>query len=466
MEYGLLSIIPVLVVIACAIVTRKAAESLFVGTLVGALIFAIGENGFGETFSHPLVEEVGIWSIWFTTLTTTISENAYYVVMFGMFGAMIRLLDNSGSALGFADIGAKVASSRKKTMGATFILGIVIFIEDYLNALGVGIAMRSLSDKFKISREMLAFIVNSTGAAVCIIVPISSWGVLYSSQISETKLFEGMSGLSAYAQSIPFMLYTWVTLICVVLFILGIIPLFGPMKKAEQRALEMGRTYPDWYYEKADIDQIEEPKKSGWWNFVVPMLVLIAIAIITNDIVTSVIVSTVVGAIMLMIQKRLTLSEFADSIVDGFKDMLYVTILVLLAFALQKFNDNLGLTNYVIESVEPILSPGLFPTVAFVVVAIIAFCTGSFWGVAAISFPIILPLAQAMGVNLFLAVGAVTAATAFGSHACFYSDAVTVTAAATGIKNIDYAKTALPLIAVPLVISIIAYLVVGFVMAP
>jgi Na+/H+ antiporter NhaC len=104
--------------------------------------------------------------------------------------------------------------------------------------------------------------------------------------------------------------------------------------------------------------------------------------------------------------------------------------------------------------------------IAFIVVGALAFATGSFWGVAAISFPIILPLAKAMGVDLFLTIGVIAGATAFGSHACFYSDAVTVTAAATGIRNIDYAKTALPLICVGAVVSIIAYGIIGFVMAP
>ncbi len=110
------------------------------------------------------------------------------------------------------------------------------------------------------------------------------------------------------------------------------------------------------------------------------------------------------------------------------------------------------------------MSPHLFPVIAFVVVGALAFCTGSFWGVAAISFPIIIPLAEALGVNPFIAIGAVAAATSFGSHACFYSDAVTVTCAATGLKNMDYARTSLPLIALPFVLGIIAYLIIGFVL--
>lgn len=448
--YGIISLIPVAVVITSAVISKRALESLVLGTFVAAMIVA----------------KTAWWGTWFEFTLDEIGNSAYYIIMFGMFGTMIRILQYSGSALGFADVGAKVANSRKKTMMFTWLLGIVIFVEDYLNSLGVGVAMQTLTDKWKISREYLAFIVNSTGASVCILVPFSSWGILYASQIEKTGIIQGMTGIVAYSKAIPFMLYAWIAVLIVPLFIFGIIPLFGPMKKAEERVATTGRVFPDYHYEGDAIKGLEnEVEPSSAWNFIIPMIVLIIITIVTSDIVFGVIISVVVAFIMLFVQKKMTLGQFCDHIVDGFKDMLYVTMLVLAAFVLQNFNDALGLTPYVIESVAPILSPALFPAVTFLVIAGLAFATGSFWGVAAISFPIILPLAVALDVNVFLAVGAVAAATAFGSHACFYSDAVTVTSAATGIKNMDYARTAIPLIGVSFVLGLIAYLIVGFIMA-
>ncbi len=446
--YGIISLLPVVVVITSAIITKRALESLVLGTFVGAIILAKG----------------AFWGTWFDYTLAEIGNSAYYIIMFGMFGALIRILDQSGAAMGFSDIGAKLADTRKKTMIFTWILGIIIFVEDYLNALGVGVAMQTLTDKWKISREYLAFIVNSTGAAVCILVPFSSWGVLYASQIEKTEALE-ISGFNAYVNSIPFMLYAWIAVVVVPLFVLGVIPLFGPMKAAEERAQTTGKVFPEYHYQGENVEGLEEKKASSAWNFIVPMLVLVAAAIYTEDIVLAVILAVVICFVMMFPQKILTLGGFCDSIVEGFKDMLYVTMLVLAAFILQGFNDALGLTPYVIESVEPILSPALFPVVTFLVVGALAFCTGSFWGVAAISFPIILPLALALNVNPFVAIGAVAAATSFGSHACFYSDAVTVTCAATGLKNMDYAKTSLPLIGVPLALGVVAYLILGFVMA-
>jgi Na+/H+ antiporter NhaC len=225
-SYGLVSLLPVVCVIVTAVITRRAVEALLVGTLVGSVIIAGTDLSGGAWIAGAAT---GFWATWFDFTLAEIGDSAYYVIMFGMFGALIRLLDDSGAALGFADVGARVSNSRKKTMIFTWLLGIIIFIEDYLNALGVGVAMRTLTDKQKISREFLAFLVNSTGAAICILVPISTWGVLYSGQIEELGLIEGMHGIEAYARSIPFMLYAWVAVLIVPLFCLGAIPLFGPM---------------------------------------------------------------------------------------------------------------------------------------------------------------------------------------------------------------------------------------------
>jgi Na+/H+ antiporter NhaC len=491
MEFGALALIPVAVVLIFAIWTKRAAEALFLGSIVAAIIYAIGMHP--GTWFKSFWTTVAPWGWadgtgWFDITINTVGGYIYYALMFGLFGAIIRILDETGAAAGFATVAAKFAGTRKKTLFVTFVLGVIIFIDDYLNAFGVGVAMKSLSDKLKISREFLAYVINSTGAAVCILVPVSSWAAVYAGNLNtvqeETPIFEkAISGIDAYAQSIPFMLYSWIALIITLLFIFKVIPIFGPMKVAEERAAETGKVFPDWYYdekqqteeekEKAALQEEENTNPAPWWNFVIPVVSILVVAVLQKfvfkveiDLVMLVIIAVLIAGIMLICQKRLTLGQFADSIVNGFKDMAYVTILVMFAWVLQGFNDMLGLTPWVIEQVEPILSPALLPAIAFIVVGALAFATGSFWGVAAISFPIILPLAQAMDVNIFLTIGVIAGATAFGSHACFYSDAVTVTAAATGIRNYDYARTALPLIALSAGVSIVAYAVIGFIMAP
>jgi len=456
---GAVSLIPVAVVIVMALITKRATESLIVGTLVGAAIFVIYK---GTATGIGVVGEW--WNTWFDYLLAQIGNSAIYIVMFGMFGTFIRLLDDSGSALGFAEIGAKIANSRKKTLLFSWFLGLVIFISDFLNALGVGVAMRSLTDKWKVSREYLAYIVNSVGASACIVAPISSWGVFYSSQLEKLDVFGGMTGFSIYVKAVPFMFYAWFGMLIVPLFITGVIPLFGPMKKSEERALTTGKVFPEWHYEGESAKEMQAAvKPSSAWNFIIPMIVLIVVALKWN-ITLAAILASLVCAIMLKIQKIFTLWQCVEKIIEGFKDFFYVTVLIIAAFLLQDFNNALGLTEYVIQNVTPLLSPGVFPAIIFIVVAALAFGTGSFWGVAVISFPIVLPLAVALDVNLYLTVAAVATATAFGSQACFYSDSVTVVSATTGIRNMDYVRNALPLIAVPVVLTIITNLIFGFIL--
>jgi Na+/H+ antiporter NhaC len=489
MEFGVLALIPIAVVLIVAISTKRAAEALFLGSVAAAIIYAIGTAGGSWYTAWWTTVAPWYWADgtgWFDVLINTVGGYIYYAILFGMFGAIIRILDMTGAAAGFAVVATKFANTRKKTLFTTFVLGIIIFIDDYLNAFGVGVAMRPLSDKLKISREFLAYVINTTGAAICILVPVSSWAAVYAGNLDTTQettpLFDTIiPGIDAYTRSIPYMVYSWAALGICLLFIFKVIPLFGGMKKAEARVEQTGRIFPDWYYEEGKTEEekekaeLEEQERgpAGWWNFVVPVLAIIVVALLQKfvfeveiDLVMLVVIAVVIAGVMLIAQKRLKIGEFADSIVNGFKDMAYVTILVMFAWVLQAFNDLLGLTPWVIESVQPILSPALLPMIAFIVVGALAFATGSFWGVAAISFPIILPLAKAMGVEIFLTIGVIAGATAFGSHACFYSDAVTVTAAATGIRNIDYAKTALPLICVGAVVSIVIYGILGFVMAP
>lgn len=448
-NYGALCLIPVLIVIIMAVITKRAAESLLVGTLVAAVLVAKG----------------GFFWTWLEFLSNEMLDSTYYILLFGLFGSMIKVLERSGSALGFSEIGTKLAKSRGVSLIVTWALGIIIFIDDYLNALGVGVAMRNITDRYRVSREFLAYVVNSTGAAVCVLIPVSSWAAVMSGQLADINPVEGMTGLQVYMSSIPFMIYAWAAVIAAPLFALGVIPLFGPMKKAELRARETGVTLPP-SASGSESESIGDTdiKPSSFLNFLLPMLVLAAITIWKGDILLGLLAGYGLLVVMCLAQRLIGFGKIIDYTIDGFKDMLYVTMLVIIAFVLQDFNDVLGLAQYVINGVVPVMTPvaGLFPAVIFFVVGLLAFATGSFWGVAAICFPIAIPLAQALDSNIFLTTGAVVAATAFGSHACFYSDAVTVTVAATGLKNIDYAKTAIPLIAVPFAVAIVFYLILGF----
>lgn len=451
--YGLISLLPVAVVIVMALVTKRTLESLVVGSFVGFIILTGG----------------GFFTSWVGALSDVVGESAWYILVFGVFGMVIALLEKSGGAQGVSQLGTRWAKKRSTALLATWVLGILIFIDDYLNNLGVSVAMRQVTDKFKVSRELLAYMINSTGAAVCVLIPISSWAAFMAGQYESLDITVGGTGLGAYIQSIPYMFYAMLAVIMAPLIAFKIFPLFGPMKKAELRAAE-GDVFPESYYVRLENGELEElkeemePEKAKAINFLLPMLAFVIGTIaFGNEILIGGIITVVVCGIMYIPQKLMSVKQFCDIAFKGFTDMAFVTALVLMSFVLGKANDGLGLTTYVIAKVEPVLSPSLLPVITFLLVAFLAYACGSFWGIIAIVAPIIFPLAIAMDANIFCIGGAMISGTVFASHCCFYADAVTLISAGTQIMNTDYAKTATPIAAVPIAISAILYLIVGLV---
>jgi len=450
--YGLLSLVPVVIVIVMALATKRTLESLIVGSMIGYII----------------LDGTGFFTSWMNSAMTVFGDSAWYILVFGVFGIIIMLLEKSGGAQGVSTLGTRFAKSRAMALMATWVLGLLIFIDDYLNNLGVSVAMRNVTDKFKVSRELLAYVINSTGAAVCVLIPISSWAVFMTGQYESLGITDNGSSLGAYISSIPYMFYAWIAVFMAPLLIYKIIPLFGPMKAAELRANETGDVFPQSYHNNKDgAEELKEemdPAKAKAINFVLPMVIFVIMTVASKgDILLGGMITVVACAILYIPQKLMRPAEFCDISFKGFTSMSFVTGLVLTSFILGAANERLGLTPYIIENVQPLLSPALLPMISFLLVAFLAFACGSFWGIIAIVAPIIFPLAQAMDCNVFLIGAAIVSGTVFASHTCFYADAVTLISAGTQIQNTDYAKTSIPIAMIPLILSAILYLIFGFV---
>jgi tetracycline resistance efflux pump len=444
-NYEIVSLIPVTVVIVTAVISKKTVEPLILGALVGYVI--LYKASFFTEFLYGFTE--------------IISENSWFVLVFGLYGMVILLLEQSGGALGFGEFGTKIAKTRASSLIITWILGIIVFIDDYLNNLGVGTAMRNITDKHNVAREYLAYVINSTGAAVCVLVPMSSWAILMISIYDGLGVQVNGSSFTAYVHTIPFMFYAWAAVLIVPLIALKIIPMWGPMKKAQLRADE-GQLFP----ENSQVKQIggyEDIKPTSMWNFILPMVALTAVTIYTNDILIGMAVGFIVCLVLYLPQKIMTLTELCTHSVEGFKSMVLCTAIVLSAFLLQKANGELGLTEYVISVAEPVINAKLLPVISFIICSVIAAFTGSFWGTMTIASPILIPLATTLGADTILVGGAIVSAGAFGSHTCFFGDAVTLASAVTGISNTDYARTALPMIIAPTAIAIILFTIFGFI---
>ncbi|MDG1988240.1 MAG: Na+/H+ antiporter NhaC family protein [Halieaceae bacterium] len=448
-HWGLYSLIPTILVIVLAIATHRPLQSLLIGTAMGHMMLSGWQ--FFPSFTNGAVQ----------VLTERIL--AWIGLAVGLFGSLIALLVKSGGATAFSNGVSKIIKSRGQAIFVTWLLGIVIFIDDYLNALAVSAAMKKVTDRFKISREMLAYVVDSTAAPVCILVPVTSWAIYVIGLLESNGYAEQGEGFFLYVQSIPYMFYAWFCLLLVPLVGTHKIPVTGPMKKCELRA-NSGYSLSDNY---ADI-QFDEGNNSTEvhiYNFFVPIVLLLFTLWLFNvDLLQSVVATLVLTAIFYFGQRLLSWTEIVTTIMTGFKHMVPVLAIVAVSFMLRDVNDKLGLAQFVIATVKPLMSPLFMPGITFVTLALIAFATGSFWGLYAIALPIVIPLAQAMDLSMPLVIGAVISAGAFGSHACFYGDATVLSAQGSGCTPLDHAFTQLPYALLAAVLAMLGFIVLAWVL--
>jgi tetracycline resistance efflux pump len=449
-HHGILSLVPAIVVVAFALKTHRTFEALMAGSLVG--FFLLHQFGFINALSDSLY---GLMS--FETI-------GWIILVCGLFGSLIQILVYTGGARAFSDGLLKHVKSEKSALMTTWFMGLLIFIDDYLNALTIGNSMSKVTDKFNISREKLAYIVDSTAAPICVLVPLSTWAIYISGLLEATGVAESGRGLSSYIFVIPFIIYAWVAILIVPLVALKLIPSIGPMKIADQRAASTGQLAPlDSELISIDTDEAKHTNPIVA-DFVLPIIVLIGATIYFEiDALKGVIYSLLFSVLYFsIIRKGFTFFGVIELAFKGFKGMLYTLAIIVMSFVLKDVNDALGLTEYVIETITPVLSATWLPALAFLSLSIVTFATGSFWGVYAITLPIIVPLAASMDADVFLAVGAVVSAGAFGSHACFYGDSTVLSSSASGCNNIAHATTQFPYALIAGVVSFFIYVILGY----
>jgi Na+/H+ antiporter NhaC len=409
----------------------------------------------------------GFLTAWSESLQNMLAENVWVMLVCLLFGGLISLLTDSKGSFGFSKYISKFCNTERKTLLTTFVMGILIFVDDYLNVLSIGACMKKISDKQKLPRESLAYLLDSTGAPVCVLLPFSTWAVFYASLFYEQESVQSISGvtsaMSAYVKAIPFCFYPIITLIIVFMFCMGWIPKLGAMKKAYARVAETGKVYSD-ASRKYNHDDPEDEDDGNIWNFLIPMGVLVAIAVVTNDILVAVIVALVVCFIMYVPRKIISVDDFLSSMIRGFGDMLPTLTMLLVTFVLKDISGQMGMTEYIIELAEPLLFATIFPAMVFILGAVLAFTTGSDWGMSSIITPIVFPLGAALGANPILIMAAIISGGTFGSHACFYADATLLASQSSGVDSMEHALTQIPYVIIASTISVACFVIAGFVL--
>lgn len=467
MEYGVVSIVPALVVIIIALATRRTFEALVVGTFSAYVIIA--GPGFLTAWLEVLFEVLTDYDV------------QWVIMVCGLFGSLIALLSACHGTFAFTEKIAGVCKSARSSLVITWVMGILIFIDDYLNIITLGTCMCPVTDRHGEPREATAYIIDSTGAPVCVLLPISTWAIFYTSIFwsqPETATLGYADGLSMYVHLIPYAFYPLFTLLVVLLFCLKLLPKFGRMRKAYDRAERGGsaraaaggggKDREDAKGEHGRADKIirEEDmgtpeRKGNVWDFLAPILLVIVLTIVCGEMMVGLIAAIAVCLVMYLPRKLLSFERFCDVFMKGFCNMIPTLAVVVAAFIMQHAADDVGLPAFVISVVKPFMGATFFPAIVFLVVAALTFVTGSNWGIPAVCVPIVVPLASAVGANLLLTLAAILSAGTFGSHACFYSDATLLTSMSCGIDNMDHALSQFPYAMIGASLSVVAFLVCG-----
>jgi len=451
-DLGAISLIPTLCVFILAIITHRPIESLISGSIVGLIIIH------GQQFISGFAES--------SVRVMTDPDVAWVILVCGFMGSLIGILIRTGSTSAFTEVMSRRVKSQRDALMATWILGIFMFVDDYLNSLAVGSAMRKLTDKYKISREKLAYVVDSTAAPISVIIPFSTWGVFFAGLIVANGIAPEGEGLDTYIRSIPYMLYAWIAVLMVPFVIYGKIPSLGAMKKAENRAQTTGETVPPdaLHIELANESiQPREGIKPRISMFIVPMTLLVAATLyFEKDFLVGIYITLGATTIYIIASRMMNMHETFDTVIDGFKTMIEPLGVLVAAFILKDVNDALGLAEYVVSTMQPLLTPESLPAVVFASMALVSFMTGSNWGVFVIVLPIVTALSNNLGADMTLVIGATLSASTFGSHACFYSDATVLTAQASGCTPMQHAITQIPYALIAALISIAGFLMLAY----
>ncbi len=427
MEYGAISLVPTALVLVLAIWSHRTLESVIAGAILAFIIMD------GWQFADRMA----------TVSTEVLADEvtAWVILVCALYGSFIALLVKGGGSYAFGEWLTRRLKGKRSSLLATWLLGLVIFLDDYLNSLTVGATMKSVTDRFKTSREMLAYVVDSTAAPMCLLIPISSWGVYFAGLLEKNGVAESGQGIALFVESIPYMFYPLLAVVVVPLVIVGVIPLVGRMRAAEQRAEETG-----------DLGDFEDPalsvqssQKASMWVFFFPIVSLLFFTVFpTVDLLRGVILGVVLTLVQYGVMGIMPLRELFDTCVEGLKSMVPVLSMLLALFVYVEANNAIGLTDYVIAAVEPYMNRAMLPVLIFITMSVVSYTTGSNWGVIAIAMPVAFPLAEAFDVSIPLVVGALLSASGFGSHACFYSDSTVLSAQGAGCKTYDHAITQLP----------------------
>ncbi|MFD2043096.1 Na+/H+ antiporter NhaC family protein [Ornithinibacillus salinisoli] len=459
---GLISVLPPLIAIVLAFWTRDTILSLGIACVVGVLLAGGGLLGFPNLMKEALGNESFSW-----------------IFLLEIFiGILIAFFQRTGAIQSFADAIGKRQASRKKIGATTWFMGLFVFFSDYFSPVFVGSTMRKVTDKVKMSREKLAYICDSTSAPVSVIVPITGWAVFISGLLIGLGPIQTESdAIAIFTKSIPFNFYAVLSVILVGLIATGIVKDFGPMKKAEERAQKEGKLIRDGSTPlvSKELTSIEPYFKdrllSIVWNFILPVLLIITIAVGTyiglgSAKTMEAFLAAVIFLGIVMRMQGIPVKDIMNTAMNGIKGIMPAIMILVFAYTINALSEQMGTANYLIQVTESWLNPGLLPAITFLLAGLIAFSTGTSWGTFGIMIPIAVPIAIGFAggdINtvVLATIAAVAGGGVFGDHCSPLSDTTILASTGAAVDHIDHVRTQIPYAILVGCIGLSIYLVLG-----
>ncbi|MDR1785415.1 MAG: Na+/H+ antiporter NhaC family protein [Spirochaetaceae bacterium] len=475
-DAGVLSVMPPLLAIGLALLTKKVLFSLILGIFSGVGVYVV-KTGLGIHWFFPVIVE---------TLVGSVEKNAAMVIFLCLLGALVALIARAGGARAYGTWAAAKLSTKRSVSLVTALLGMIIFIDDYFNCLTIGTVMRPVTDRRRISREKLAYFIDSTAAPVCVIAPISSWAAAAAGYFPAEA---GISGMQAFILSIPFNLYALLTSFMVLWMGLRNNADFGPMRKAEERAARGGLLYGAGPGPRRKIRGMGVSDKGTVLDLIVPVVFLVGACVTAmlfygglwngdgttlaeafvdtdaNSALTLGGLASLVLVFFLYVPRGLiSFKDFFVTITRGVKSMVSAILILTLAWTIAAVcKDMLNTGTYLASLVERSSLPvGLIPAIMFAAACAISFSTGTAWGTFGILIPITITVCYKAAPQLSIpTLGAVMGGAVFGDHCSPISDTTILSSTGAVCNHISHVATQIPYAVTVAVSCLISYSIVG-----
>ena len=464
------SLVPPVIAIALALITKEVYSSLFIGIISGALLYS--GYSFEGTLNHIFNDGV--------IAVLSDSYNMGILVFLVILGIMVQLMNRTGGSAAFGNWASEKISSREGAQLATIALGCLIFIDDYFNCLTVGSVMRPVTDKHKISRAKLAYLIDATAAPVCIIAPISSWAAAVSGFV------EGENGISLFIKSIPYNYYALFTIAMMILMVIMKIE-YGPMYKHEYNALQYGDLYTTEDRPYANVDNSKHRADGKVIDMLFPIISLVIGCVIgmiytggffggtsfiesfaNSDASVGLVLGSFCAMVLTMFfymfRKSLNFNSIMECIPEGFKQMVPAILILTFAWSLKAMTDSLGAKEFVAYIIQNKAAgfAGLLPFIIFLIAVGLSFATGTSWGTFGILIPIVVACFQNTDYQLMIiSMSACMAGAVCGDHCSPISDTTIMSSAGAQCNHLNHVSTQLPYAMTCAAISALTYIVAG-----